>query len=124
MSQYTATVPVTISTGGNELNLLAEIRFTHCPAIKETPPSYGCGGEPGEPEGVEDVEVVRLEIDLGLLNNVIPAAEVPKWLTDWIVANVDHADLLDAVPDGPDPDEAYEWLCDEPHRDLLAGWDD
>lgn len=117
-NSYTTTVPVIMSVGDNELHLRAKIRFTYVPAEKETGPTYSCGGTPGSPEGVEDVEVVELakvtEIQ-GVTGTVdeIERADAPKWLLDWIVENVDHDELLEAVPEGPDPDDERDRMQDD-----------
>ncbi len=105
--QFTTKVHPSISLGGNELNLIAEIRFTYVPAEPETGPTYSCGGTPGHGEGVEDVEVVRLLID-GAAADANLILSPPMWLTDWIAQNVDEAELLEAVPHEEDPDDARD----------------
>ena len=60
---FTTTVPVSLTLCGQETNLIAEVSFTHCPARAATPPSYASGGEPPEPEGVDDVVVTKLTED-------------------------------------------------------------
>ena len=122
--QFTTTVYPSITLGGNELNLIAEVRFTHVPAIRETGPTYDSGGEPGEPEGVEDVEVVRLLID-GASADANLILSPPKWLTEWIEQNVDEDELLAAVDDdGPDPDDARDRAIDDALTDRANGWED
>ncbi len=117
---YTATIPVTISTGGNGLDLLAQITFTHVPAYKGRGPSYSDGGLPPEPEGVEDRECVSLWIDepsksddANLIWTKSEGKPAPAWLLEWIAENADEAELLEAIPDGPDPDDARDRAIDD-----------
>ncbi len=117
---YTATVPVTISTGGNELNLLAQITFTHVPAYRGSGPTYSHGGLPPEPESVEDRECVSLWIDepsksddANLIWTKAEGKPAPAWLLEWIAENIDEAELLEAIPDGPDPDDARDRAIDD-----------
>ena len=57
---FTTTVPISLTLCGHETNLIAEVSFTYVPARAATPPSYRSGGDPPEPEGVEDVVVTKL----------------------------------------------------------------
>jgi len=62
--QFTATVCLSVSLGGEtELPLIATVRFTHVPAYPGHGPTYSSGGQPPEPECVEDEEVIDLVID-------------------------------------------------------------
>ena len=108
--QFTATVHPSITLGDAELNLIAEIRFTHIPAYKGRGPSYSDGGLPPEPEGVEDKEVISLTID-GDSKTTLTTA--PTWLAEWITENANEDELLDAVDYGPDPDEMRERMRDD-----------
>ena len=59
----TTTLHPSVTLDGEELYLIAEVRFVFHPDYPETGPTYDCGGEPGEGPGVEDVEVISLRID-------------------------------------------------------------
>ena len=113
--KFIAVVHANLVMGGNELNLLAKVRFTHHPGREATQPSYASGGDPPEPESVEDVEVIDLVSDT---SGFCPTLTRPEWLCDWIAANVDEADLLAEVDYGPDADEMRERMQD---RDMHKG---
>jgi hypothetical protein len=104
---FTATVPLALTLCGHETNLIAEVQFTHCPAQAATPPSYASGGDPPEPEGVEDVVVTKLTAD-----PPGDALECPAWLSDAIAEMVETDTLLEAVDFGPDPDEMRDRMQD------------
>ena len=117
-NQYTATIYPTFYLGGEELALIAEVRFTHCPEVPATGLSYASGGEPGEPEGVEDVELVSLTTDSDEPTKLDP---IPAWLADWIVEHCSEDELIDAIPDGPDPDDARDRERDDADYDRRYG---
>ncbi len=119
MSEHTATVDLTLehSHGVASMSLEAVMAFTFVKGYPATGPSYSSGGEPGEPDGLENLRVERLSIITTVQRVTATVEEIkdpPKWLTDWVVDNCDHSILLEEVPpDGPDPDEAYDRMRDE-----------
>ena len=108
---FTATVYPTLTLCGHETNLIADVVFTYVPAQAATPPSYASGGDPPEPEGVEDVAVTKLTAD-----PPGDALECPAWLSDAIAEMVDTADLLEAADYGPDPDSQRDAMQDREMR--------
>jgi hypothetical protein len=100
-----------IVIGDRDISFIATVSFTHCPAREATPPSYASGGDPPEPEGVEDVAVTKLTAD-----PPGDALECPAWLSDAIAEMVDAADLLEAVDYGPDPDSQRDAMQDREMR--------
>ena len=93
--QHTAKVYPSLSLGGNELNLIAEVRFTFLPAYPGRGPSYSDGGLPPEPASVEDREVVKLWVEGdrtldGKGFDVKEVTPVPPWLATWIAENADE----------------------------------
>jgi hypothetical protein len=55
------------------------------------------------------VELVSLTID----DDATPLTTAPMWLAEWVVSHVDRDELLEAVPDGLDPDEARERAAED-----------
>lgn len=43
-----------------EICIDAKVTGSYLPPERETPPSYACGGVPGSPEDVEDMDIVSL----------------------------------------------------------------
>lgn len=112
-SEYSHTLEIEIS--GTEVTV--EVNFSMSPRYAETGPTYASGGEPaggGEIEidsatlliprrGVGGVEVVNPE-----------RVDAPKWLLDILQDDEGVLEQLEeSVPDGPDPDEAYERTRDD-----------
>ena len=125
--QFTTTVPVVIDVCGIGLELTATVRFTFVPADPGSPPSYASGGDPPEPAGCEDVEVIELTID-DAAADAAKIDPIPPFIANWIIQNVDDSALLEAVPDGPDPDEGRERARDDRDDDrahvAALDWDD
>jgi len=105
---FTTLIHPRVTLAGNELPLIATVRFTYVPAYPGRGPRYADGGLPPEPESVEDAEVVELMTD----DEHRRLLDRPQWLCDWIVENVDESELLEAVDLGPDPDEMRDRMRD------------
>jgi hypothetical protein len=85
-------VDVNINLHGDyaDINLIATIEFTCTPFIAATYDDPAEGGE------VEVVEVVEVFVP-GKTTADRVTLECPKWLSDWIMANVDSDVLANSV---------------------------
>lgn len=112
MTTHSHSLPVTISVGGDEIEIAAEIDFTIKPGSSD---SWECPGDPAEIE-IEKVELTVPDPRGKKDETVVVSA--PDWLFDFLSNSAAVYEALGEASgwgedDGPDPDEAYERARDE-----------
>lgn len=122
-------------------DLLLDVRAVFQPGAPEQGPSYASGGQPAEPPSIEDPEAVGLFWEV-----LVPAPPAERgshpngvWERKDLLEGLDDAsrakvlasflrhlpvddlrsELMDAVPEGEDPDDARD-SADEFERDHRA----
>ena len=75
-------LPIAAETG---FEVEVRVSGTYLPGYPERGPTYDCGGEPAEPESIEDLTVETM----GVVRRVYRAGK-PEWETIDILAGVDR----------------------------------
>ena len=81
MGVYTAQIPVLIQIGGDEVELIAEVRFRHHPA-ERVRGSLSQMVSPPDPETIEDREVIAIRFEKQAAD--FPPLTIPEWLSDML----------------------------------------
>lgn len=108
MTTHYHSLPVTISVGGDEIEIMADVAF------KITAGSPATWEHPGDPA---EIEFEKLTFQVPLWDGhkkVTKTIVAPDWLFELITNSSGIKEEICALDwDGPDPDEAYERHRDE-----------
>lgn len=102
MSKHTDSQYIEISGPCGSREIEIAISYTFQRGYPASGPSYASGGEPGEPDGVEDVEFDLYEVDYSdsgkgraPWKRGAKIEDVPAWLDAFIREAIDEAALIE-----------------------------
>lgn len=104
MSTHTHSQYIELSGPGNSMEIEVAITFTFQKGYPATGPSYASGGEPGEPDGVEDIEFELYAVDYSAggagrspWKRGAKLDGVPAWLDAFIRSAIDEVELTETA---------------------------